>query len=80
MNKNNEFVHTLRQYTILVVGSVLFSMGVTFFVVPWQLNTGGLIGIAQIISYTLIDGASLSGVINVLFNIWGSHFSLFLGN
>ncbi|WP_019892360.1 YitT family protein [Allobaculum stercoricanis] len=69
MNKNNEFVHTLRQYTILVVGSTLFSMGVTFFVVPWQLNTGGLIGIAQIISYTLIDGASLSGVINVLFNI-----------
>lgn len=69
MKINNNLKHTLWQYMLLVVGSILFSVGVTFFVVPWKLNTGGLIGIAQIISYTLVDGASLSGVINVIFNI-----------
>lgn len=69
MIKNNKLRRTLWQYTLLVLGSVLFSVGVTVFIVPWQLNTGGLIGIAQIISYTVVDGASLSGIINVIFNI-----------
>ncbi len=62
-------VHLIKQYVLLVTGSILFPVGVTLFIVPWKLNTGGLIGIAQIISYSLVGGPSLSGLINVVLNI-----------
>lgn len=57
------------QYILIVTGSVLFPVGVTLFIVPWKLNTGGLIGMAQILSYIFIGTTSLSGVLNFLFNI-----------
>lgn len=69
MIMNKKMKHMLWQYLLLCVGSILFPVAVTFFAVPWKLNSGGLIGIAQIISYTLVNGPSLSGAINVMFNI-----------
>ncbi len=68
-DKNAKLKHQLYQYTLLIIGSLLFPIGVTCFIVPWSLNTGGLIGIAQILSYTLIQGTALSGVFNFLMNI-----------
>lgn len=68
-DKNAKFKHQLYQYSLLILGSLLFPIGVTLFIVPWSLNTGGLIGIAQILSYTLVQGTALSGVFNFLMNI-----------
>lgn len=59
----------LYQYFLIVIGSILFPVGVTCFIVPWQLNTGGIIGIAQILSYLLIGTTTLSGLFNFCFNI-----------
>lgn len=69
MSLSPKTVHLIKQYTLLVIGSILFPVGVTLFIVPWKLNTGGLIGIAQILSYSMAGGPSLSGLFNVMMNI-----------
>lgn len=62
-------VKKVYQYSLLVVGSVLFPIGVTWFIAPWDLNTGGIVGIAQILSYVTTGGMKLAGVFNLLMNI-----------
>lgn len=57
------------QYALLVAGSVLFPVGIALFINPWHLNSGGLIGIAQILSYLSLGNTRLSGVFNFLMNI-----------
>lgn len=57
------------QYCLLITGSILFPVGVVLFISPWQLNTGGLIGVAQILSYVLCGGSALTGIINTALNI-----------
>lgn len=41
----------------------------TYFIAPFNFNSGGLIGIAQILSYLCVGGMQLSGVFNFMLNI-----------
>lgn len=59
----------LIQYSLLIIGSILFPIGVVFFISPWQLNTGGLVGISQILSYVVCKGPALTGIINTTLNV-----------
>lgn len=62
---------TLLRWTQLVAGSLLFPVAVRLFLDPSHLNTGGFIGAAQILSWLVSGGAtmSLAGIINMFFNI-----------
>lgn len=57
------------QWTQLVIGSLLFPISVNCFISPMTLNAGGLVGLAQIISYLLPFKVDLTGIINFSFNI-----------
>lgn len=59
----------LYLYSVLIAGSILFPVGVTYFIAPFNFNSGGLIGIAQILSYLCVGGMQLSGVFNFMLNI-----------
>lgn len=61
--------HKAYQYFLLIVGSILFPIGVNVFISPWKFNTGGLIGIAQIASQMICGSVKLSGLFNTLMNI-----------
>ena len=64
----------IKRYFFIVVGSFIFALGINLFVVPMQLYSSGVLGIAQIIR-TIIEqviGKStidISGIINFLINI-----------
>lgn len=64
----------IKRYFFIVVGSFIFALGINLFVVPVQLYSSGVLGIAQIIR-TIIEqviGKStidISGIINFLINI-----------
>lgn len=60
---------TITQYLEVITGSVLFALAVVMFIEPAGLNTGGFIGLAQIISYLLTGHMRLAGIINFCFNI-----------
>lgn len=54
----------------LVLGSCLFPIAVTYFIQPAGLNSGGFVGLAQIIAYLLpFKGFDATGLINMCFNI-----------
>ena len=57
------------QWTQIVIGSLLFPISVNCFISPMTLNAGGLVGLAQIISYLLPFKVDLTGIINFSFNI-----------
>lgn len=61
--------HKAFQYLQTIFGSVIFAIGVTLFISPWKFNTGGLIGIAQIVSLLLTHSNALTGIINITLNI-----------
>ncbi len=61
---------------MVIVGMLLFSMGINFFIVPAQLYNGGVLGISQIIRTMLttylglsFGGTDIAGIINLLLNI-----------
>lgn len=66
-----------KNYAFIAAGSFLFAFGVNLFIVPLDLYSGGIIGIAQIIRTFLMDMAGLSlpqgldiaGILNFLLNI-----------
>ena len=39
------------KYIKVIIGSILFSLGIYFFITPSGLNSGGVVGIAQYIKY-----------------------------
>ena len=39
----------IKRYFFIVVGSFIFALGINLFVVPMQLYSSGVLGIAQII-------------------------------
>lgn len=43
----------LKKYTLLILGSVLYSLGVSLFYVPNKIVTGGLSGVSNILFHTL---------------------------
>ena len=61
---------------MVIVGMLLFSMGINCFIVPAQLYNGGVLGISQIIRTILttylslsFGGTDIAGIINLILNI-----------
>ena len=75
-------------YLQVIFGSVLFALGLYFFITPSGLNSGGIIGFAQLFDYFIQSfvnvpvSLDLTGIINMALNIpclcW--HFVPFLKN
>ena len=65
----------LMKYVKVTVGSILFSLGIYFFITPSGLNSGGVVGMAQIINLLLRpfnpnpQMLDLTGYMNLLLNI-----------
>ena len=63
------------KYGKVIVGSILFSLGIYFFITPSGLNSGGVVGIAQILNIVLRplnpnpDSLDLTGIMNMLLNV-----------
>lgn len=52
----------------VLLAACLFPVAVNFFIAPMSLNTGGFVGMAQIISYVLLKNNSLTGLVTFCFN------------
>lgn len=48
----NSFKTVLNDYLLITVGIALYGMGVTLFLLPYQLSTGGVAGIGALIYYS----------------------------
>ena len=67
----------ISKYLLVLVGAAMYSVGLTFFVTPHNLFTGGIMGFAQIFRSALAmftpinlpEGFDLSGIIYYLINI-----------
>jgi uncharacterized membrane-anchored protein YitT (DUF2179 family) len=75
MNKNkwtqvrsNKWYKVIRNIGVLLMASLFFAIGIEVFIIPNNMNIGGLIGISQIIN--IYTGTSLSvGLLFILLNI-----------
>lgn len=71
------------KYLELILGSLLYPIAVRVFLEPAGLNSGGLIGLAQILYWlTTHSTSSITGIINFCFNIplfWLAYRSLSMG-
>ena len=65
----------IRQYSDLVIGSILLTIGIYLFVEPCGINFGGVIGISQIIDhfvrqlFNITSERNITGIVNLLINI-----------
>ncbi len=59
----------LYLYSVLIAGSILFPVGVTYFIAPYHFNSGGLTGIAQILSWLAVGDMHLSGAFLIMLNV-----------
>lgn len=69
-------MHELKDYALISLGVILYAMGVTIFMLPYNLTTGGVAGIASIVyyatgievqvTYIIINAALLVAAIKVL--------------
>ena len=66
MTKSTIF-HELKDYALITVGVVLYAVGVTLFMLPYSLTTGGVAGISSIIYY--VSGIEVQ-VTYVIINIF----------
>lgn len=63
------------KYVKVIAGSILFSLGIYLFITPSGLNSGGVVGIAQILNLILKPfnpnpaSLDLTGIMNLLLNI-----------
>lgn len=75
MTKSYVF-HELKDYALISVGVILYAIGVTVFMLPYSLTTGGVAGVSSIIyyatgievqvTYVIINAALLIAAIKVL--------------
>lgn len=63
------FQKTAYQYALLICGSVLFPLAVNLFITPWNLNSGGIVGLCQIFSWLLCGSMKLTGLFVFTINI-----------
>lgn len=68
LNKNK------RNAILVIFGSFIYVLGVSLFITPMELYSGGVIGIAQIIRTLLANAGitfdfEISGIINAIFNL-----------
>lgn len=60
--------YELRDYIMIAIGTLLYTGGVSMFMLPYGLTTGGVSGVASIIYYTTNIPVSISyGSINLIF-------------
>jgi uncharacterized membrane-anchored protein YitT (DUF2179 family) len=52
MTKSN-ILHELKDYTLISVGVALYALGVTVFMLPYSLTTGGVAGVSSIIYWAM---------------------------
>ena len=44
-------LHELKDYALILVGVILYALGVTVFMLPYGLTSGGVSGVATIVYY-----------------------------
>lgn len=87
MFSKHEILREIRDYIMVALGTLVYAIGVTLFMLPYKLTTGGVSGISAIIFYAtgieievsyaiiniilLICGAKVLGVRFSLKTIWG---------
>ena len=67
----------IKNYALAALGSFLFALGLNWFIVPLNLYSGGIIGIAQILRTCIVEyghisipnGVDIAGILNFLLNI-----------
>lgn len=68
-------VKNIKQYGIIIIGALLFCLGVNLFISPLGLYNGGVVGIAQIIRTIIVEyfpsakNFEIAGIINFIINI-----------
>lgn len=68
---------TQKQYLLILIGGVIFPIGVNLFIAPYKMYNGGVIGIAQILRTFLQplfqpflkEGMDIAGIINFILNV-----------
>lgn len=71
----NTKVKKIKQYGIIIMGALLFCLGVNLFISPLGLYNGGVVGISQIIRTIIVDyfpsvkNFEIAGIINFIINI-----------
>lgn len=66
---NNKISTKIGKWCEIFIGALCFPIAVNFFIAPMSLNTGGTVGLSQLISYLIVKNGSLTGLINYCFNI-----------
>ncbi len=75
MNKRSGAAQTVKDYLIMIIGTVLMSVGVYFFKIPNGFSTGGVSGISTLLgTLTAVSAATWIGIINVALLIVGFIF------
>ena len=66
---NKKFLlHEVRDYFMVAIATLIYALGVTLFMLPYGLATGGVAGIAAIIYYaTGIEIQISYSIINIVF-------------
>ena len=65
----------VMKYVKVIAGSFLFSLGIYLFITPSALNSGGVVGVAQILNLVLRplnpnpENLDLTGFMNLLLNV-----------
>ena len=75
MDKRSGAAQTVKDYLIMIIGTVLMSVGVYFFKIPNGFSTGGVSGISTLLeTLTAVSAATWIGIINVALLIVGFIF------
>lgn len=75
MKKRSGAAQTVKDYLIMIFGTVLMSVGVYFFKIPNGFSTGGVSGISTLLgTLTAVSAATWIGIINVALLIVGFIF------
>lgn len=69
MQKKSRLYKKAWQYVMLTAGSILFPVALTCFITPWNLNSGGLVGLCQIFSWLVCKSMKMTGLFVLLVNI-----------
>ncbi len=75
----NRFItkNITKTYLLITIGTVLFCLGTTYFILPAQIYSGGVIGTSQVIQAVIEnilmievpEGIEVAGILNFVFNI-----------
>ena len=66
MTKQKTYLHHLRTYIVILLGALVYSLGVVVFLSPFEINGGGIVGLATILADFLPFS---SGTILIALNI-----------